>query len=80
MRTGFIVLVFAFVLQFVPARAQQACATMPTLQACISCGAAKYGLGAQTAHCKANWRPGAKPRRWSEKDEERAQRLIKEGR
>lgn len=77
----FIVLVCAYALQFTPALAAgYACASLSTMQACISCGAAKYGLEAQTAHCRVNWRSGAKVRAWTEKDETRAQRLLKEGR
>src|SRR5437868_11562269 len=35
-----------------------ACATLSTLEACIQCGAKKYGLEAQTRHCQSKWRPG----------------------
>lgn len=40
------------------AGAATVCASLPTMQACIKCGAAKYGLDAQTRHCQANWRSG----------------------
>lgn len=40
------------------ANAVVVCASLPSMSACIKCGAAKYGLEAQTRHCQANWRPG----------------------
>ena len=56
------------------ANAAQACATMPTMEQCIQCGAAKYGYDAQVRHCKANWKAGAKPREWTAADEAKTQK------
>ena len=42
------------------ANAGVVCASLPTMEACIKCGAKKYGREAQVRHCEANWRPGRK--------------------
>jgi hypothetical protein len=43
-----------------------ACATLATLRACISCGAAKYGLENQTAYCRNHWQPGSRVQSFDE--------------
>jgi hypothetical protein len=45
-----------------PAAAQAAvvCASLPTFDACVRCGAAKYGYENQVQHCRANWKPAKK--------------------
>ena len=55
------------------ARAAVACASLPMMDQCIQCGAAKYGYDAQVRHCRENWRPGAKRREWTAADEAKSQ-------
>jgi|HubBroStandDraft_6_1064221.scaffolds.fasta_scaffold3409703_1 hypothetical protein len=43
-----------------------ACATMPTMAACVRCGEAKYGHDVQAAYCRENWKPGRKPMEYDE--------------
>jgi hypothetical protein len=59
-RITLIAFVFAALTGAVPARAQVACATLPSLEACIECGAAKYGRDKQAAYCRNHWKPGRK--------------------
>jgi hypothetical protein len=51
----------AILLNIAPAGAVVVCASLATMEACIQCGAKKYGREAQVSHCQANWRPGQKP-------------------
>src|SRR5260370_39714672 len=48
-----------------PAKAE-ACATTPTMQACIECGSARFGYEAQVAYCRNNWKPGRKQQSFDE--------------
>jgi hypothetical protein len=57
-----------------PARADVACATVPTLAECVQCGAARYGAEAQQRFCAANWAPGRQQITYAE-----YQRLINGG-
>jgi hypothetical protein len=50
------------------ARAATVCASLATMEACIKCGAKKYGYDAQVRHCQANWRPGQKTEHISRKE------------
>jgi hypothetical protein len=57
MKAIFIV-VFLLLAGISSANAATVCASLPSMEACIKCGTAKYGLEAQTRHCQSNWRPG----------------------
>jgi hypothetical protein len=59
-RTMLSIVMFAVIVGAFPAKAQVACATLPSLEACIECGAAKYGRDQQTAYCRNHWKPGRK--------------------
>jgi hypothetical protein len=63
-----------------PVQAEVACANLPSIDACVRCGEAKYGHDKQVAHCQSHWQPGAKARIWTTADERKAQTLISQGR
>lgn len=44
-----------------PLPANVACATLPTFDDCVRCGAANYGMDAQQRYCQSNWAPGRQP-------------------
>jgi hypothetical protein len=52
---------FASIVVSMPAWAGPACATLATMEACIQCGAAKFGYDKQVAYCRNHWKPGQKP-------------------
>jgi hypothetical protein len=59
-RAILVLIAFATLVIVKPAHAQVACATLPSLEACIQCGAAKYGYEKQAAYCRNHWKPGRK--------------------